>query len=89
MIAAIEAVKNGQGVSNAAKLHNVPRLTLQDRITGNVIHSRNPGPKPYLTSTEEGELSDFIVTTCNAGYGKTRAEVKMITEQACRSKEDE
>ena len=33
MIAAIEAVKNGQGVTAAAaKLHNVPKSTLNDRM---------------------------------------------------------
>ena len=27
---------------------NVPRMTLQDQITGNVEHGSKPGTKPYL-----------------------------------------
>lgn len=67
----------------------MPRSTLQDRITGHVIHGINPGPQPYLTTSEENELSEFLVTTCSADYGKNKAEVKMIAENACRSRKEE
>ena len=75
MIAAIEAVINGQGVTAAAKLHNVPKSTLHDRMYSGC--GTKPGPRPYLTTMEESELM-----TCNAGYGKTRGEVKMIVENS-------
>jgi len=56
---AIEAVKSGSTILRAATLHGVPRQTLQDRISGRVHHGINPGPKPYLSPTEEKDLAAF------------------------------
>ena len=89
MVAALQAVKDGQGVTAAAKLHGVPKSTLHDRATGNVTHGRKPGPAPYLTKAKETELSKFLVVTSKAGYGKTRAEVKSIAEKTIKVKETE
>jgi len=56
------AVKNGQmTVFHAANIYKVPKSTLHDRISGKVRHGDKPGPKPYLSSTEEKELADFLV----------------------------
>ena len=87
MVAALQAVKDGEGVTAAAKLHGVPKLTLYDRVTGSVAHGRKPGPAPYVTKAEETELSKFLVVTSKAGYGKTRAEVKSIAERTMKLKE--
>ena len=47
---------------------NVPRTTLQDRISGRVVHGVKPGPKPYLNKAEESELAEFLgVTSCVGG----------------------
>ena len=70
MNAAIAAVKNGGSVLRAAKEHGVPRQTLQDRISGRVVHGTKPGPKPYLTSVEEKELSDFLVDVSKRDMAK-------------------
>ena len=87
MTAALEAVKDGQGVTDAARSHGVPKSTLYDRVTGRVTHGTKPGPNPYLTKAEETELSKFLVVTSKAGYGKTRSEVKLIAERALKYKE--
>ena len=59
---AIAAVKNGQmKVIRAAKVYSVPQSTLHDLVSGKVKHGDKPGPKPYLSSTEEKELADFLV----------------------------
>ena len=87
MIAAIEAVKNDQGVTAAAKLHNVPKSTLHDRMYSR--RGTKPGSRPYLTAMEESKLTHFLVTTYNAGYGKAWAEVKMVAENTCQSREKE
>ena len=50
----------------------MPRQTLGDRVSGKVVHGTKPGPKPFLTSVEENELSNFLVDVAKAGYGKTR-----------------
>ena len=72
MVAAIIAARNGTAVLLAANEHGVPRNTLQDRILGKVVHGTNPGPRPYLEPIEENELSNFLVDTAKAGFGKPR-----------------
>jgi len=75
MILAIEAVKSGStSITRAAKLHGIPRQTLQDRISGRIQHSVRPGPKPYLLSTEENELAGFLVDTFKVGYDKSKGD---------------
>lgn len=59
MLGALDAVKNGTPVLYAAREHGVPRQTLNDRISGRVVHGTKPGPKPYLSQPEEKELSFF------------------------------
>lgn len=86
MLGALAAVKNGAPILRAAREHGVPRTSLQDRVLGKVVHGTKPGPKPYLTSSEESELSDFIVDVAKAGYGKTRRQIKAIVEGVARVK---
>jgi len=57
----------------AAKKHGVPPSTLKDGLTGRVV--LKPGPKPYLSATEEKELTSHLIDAADIGYGKTRAEV--------------
>jgi len=63
MCSAIEAVKGGMKVFTTAREYDVPRLALQDRISGKVVHGKNPGPQLNLNKTEENELSKFLVET--------------------------
>ncbi len=65
MLAALGAVKKGVPVRRV--VYGIPRTTLQDRHLGKVQHGTKPGPAPYLTNTEEAELSEFIG---QIGYGK-------------------
>ena len=83
---AIEAVKSGSTILRAATLHGVPRQTLQDRISGKVVHGINPGPKPYLSSVEEKELAGFLIDSAKVGYGKSRDQVKSIAACGARDK---
>ena len=78
MEAALDAVKNGESVLRAAREHGVPRQTLRDRVNGRVVHGTKPGPKPFLSNTEENELSNFLLDVARAGYGKSRKQVKKI-----------
>ena len=55
----------------AAREYDVPRTTLQDRITGKVGHGIKPGPKLYLNKAEESESAEFLEVTSSVGYGKT------------------
>ena len=67
-------------------LYGVPKSTLKDRLSGRVLHGRNPGPRPYLDSSEENELADFLVSSAECGYGKTRHEVMSIVERVAVDK---
>ena len=51
-----------------------------------MVHGRNPGPCPYLDPDEEKELADFLVSSAECGYGKTRREVLTIVEVALDKK---
>ncbi len=80
------AVKDGMGINRAALDHEVPRTTLQDRVSGRVIHGTNSGPKPYLMREEEEELVGFLLHCARQGYGKTRGEVFQIMSAAMKKK---
>ena len=72
MNSAIEAVNGGIKVFSAAHEYNVLRMTLQDQISGRVVHGRNPGPQPYLSRTEESsKLLKFLVETARVGHGRS------------------
>ena len=86
MTGAIEAVKGGMGVNRAAKEFGVPTTTLRDRLSGRVTHGTNSGPKPYLSSQEEGELTEYLTSTSKAGYGKTRGQVMKIVQHVAKEK---
>ena len=79
MSGAIEAVKKGSSVNKASITYGVPQQTLHDRISGRVKHGSNPGPRPYLSKTEEKDLADFLSETAKAGYGKSREQVFAIS----------
>ena len=86
MVKAIDAVRRGCTIKRAAVEHGIPRTTLQDRISGKVQHGIRPGPKPYLSEAEEGELVEFLEVVVEVGYRKTRKQVMNIAESTARDK---
>lgn len=86
MLAAMSAVKGGSHIKRAAEEHGVPVSTLRDRISGRVVHGTKPGPKPYLSTTEEAELSSFLKSCANMGYGRTRTDVMGIARSVAAEK---
>ena len=69
MVAAMNDVK--ETIYSAAKKHNVPRRTLDDRLKGRVSHGTNPGPKKVLTSEEEGALVAYLKHMASCGFPLT------------------
>ena len=51
------AIKGNILANKAAILHGVPRSTLKDRLSGRVAHGVKSGPRLYLSTEEEAELS--------------------------------
>ena len=86
MVAAMTAVKGGVHIKRAAEEHGVPASTLRDRISRRVVHGTKPGPNPYLSSTEESELSSFLQSCSNVGYGKTRTMVTYASLNATQGR---
>ena len=61
MLAATKAViEVGMSVRQAADLHQVPKGTLGDRVSGRVLLGARSGPRTYLSSEEEEELVIFL-----------------------------
>ena len=84
--AALEAVRKGSiSINKAAQLHGVPPSTLKDRSSGRVAHGAKPQPVKYLND-EERALSEHLIEAAQAGYEKTRKQVKMIVENVAREK---
>ena len=82
MVSAMKAVEDSSSIASAAKSHSVPRMTLQDRMMGKVVHSTKPGASPYLNTEEEKELVD----SASVAYGKNRAQIMSVAEKAARDK---
>jgi len=49
---------------------SVLHSTLKDKVSGQVVHGTKPGPKPYLTATEEKELAGLVIEAANTGYAR-------------------
>ena len=86
MDAAIESAKSGMAANRAAELDGVPKSTLKDRLSGQIMHGKNPGPRPYLDPSEEVELSKHLLMTSKIGLGKTRREAMAIVETVAKDK---
>ena len=64
----------------------IPRLTLKDRLSEEVVHGAMSGPTSYLSGVEEDELVKFLLTYTNIGIPKTRVKVVGIVRKAAIKK---
>ena len=46
----------------------------------------NPGPKPFLSPTEEKDLAGFLIDSAKVGYNKSRQQAKSIAACGIRDK---
>ena len=82
MLAATKAVfEGGMSVHQAAELHQVPKSTFGDRISGRVLPGARSGPCTYLTSEEAEELVTFLSCIAQIGHRHTHKEVIAIVER--------
>lgn len=76
---AYEAVFNdGLAVHRAAKLHHVPRKTLDDRVKGRIPLNAQHGGKTALTPTEELSLENYIKYMAERAFPLTVDQVKAM-----------
>ena len=84
---AMEAASSGNiSINKASELYGVPKTTLKDRLSRQVVHGTKPGPKPYLRPEEEKELVDRLTKLSDVGLPKTRREVMQIAENVDTAK---
>lgn len=69
------AVVNGKiSKKSAAKLFNIPRSTLQFRLSESYKKSR-PGPITILTKVEENQIVEWVVESCKRGFPKRKEDI--------------
>ena len=80
MVAVMKSVTDeNTPILQAARMHGISKSTLHDHISENVTHDDKPGPDQLLSPAEEEELSNFLIRIAQAGYRKTRKEIRNIT----------
>ena len=78
MAAALQDVKDGMSVREAAKLYNLPYETLRRRVIEKVDLECRPGPPTVLTDHEEAELASYCVKMADMGFGLSRSDVMIV-----------
>ena len=67
-------------------MYDIPKSTLNDRVSGHVEFGSRSGPARYLTDKEKQELVNFLYGCAKMGYAKTRKDVLAIVESIMASK---
>ena len=87
MAAAIRLVeKEGKSFRATAEMCRIPLATLHDHVTGKVDPFSKPGPKPYLSPSEEDELVAFLLKCARMGYPKSCKQVTAIVQSIVNSR---
>ena len=81
MVAAMEAVRNGDSVRKAAADWNVPKSTLGDRISGRTEHGALSGPERMLSAEDEKKLASYLIDVSKQGYGKSKEIILYMATQ--------
>ncbi|KAJ8333692.1 hypothetical protein SKAU_G00410110 [Synaphobranchus kaupii] len=81
MTAAMEDCERGMPVRKAARIHQVPRQTLQDRVSGRVVHGSHSGGPTMLSPEDENSLVQYCLYCAPRGFPLThRVLVAFATE---------
>ena len=71
----------GMSVSKAASAYGIPRSTLSDHCHGKVLPGVKSGRPTLLSSLEEQDLVQFLLSSARIGCARTRIEVISIVER--------
>jgi hypothetical protein len=69
---ALDCVVSGQSVKSAAKLHNIPRATLQEKVMGKSALKTRSGQKPLFSEAEERMIVEHAINRASMGIGFTK-----------------
>ena len=81
-------LRDGLSIRRAAEEFNVPRTTLEDRVSGKVQDGSRSGRARYLTDSEESELVKFLINCAKVGYPRKRTEVIAMVQQICDTRHE-
>lgn len=77
---AIQAVKNGMPQRTASKQYDVPRSTIQFRMS-NAFVKTTPGPPPVLGRTAEDDLVNWIIDCQRKGFPRRKINVQASVKE--------
>ena len=78
MAAALQDVKDGMNVQEAARLYNLPYETLRRQVVEKVELVCRSGPPTVLTKHEEAELASYCMKMADMGFGLSRSNVMIV-----------
>ncbi|XP_063215801.1 uncharacterized protein LOC134527237 [Bacillus rossius redtenbacheri] len=78
---ALQAVKDGMSIKQAAERHGVPRNTLSDKVKGKTPIGRKMGPESWLKKEEESMLVQWALSLCKAGFPITIDDLQNSVQQ--------
>lgn len=64
-------VAEWMSVRRAAAEHYVPKSSLGDCVSGHTLPGTKSGPPPYLNTSEEQKLVQFLTRSAATRYGKS------------------
>ena len=74
---AVTAVKSGaMSIRRASEIHQVPKSTIADRVSGSFGTGAKPGRKPILPKEVEDKIVDTVMLESKSGMGVSRKSVK-------------
>jgi hypothetical protein len=73
VLEAVRLVKEGMSVRNATAACNVPKSTIDDRVSGK--HGGLQGRPPVLTKEEEGLIIEMVDMMCDWGFPFTKTDL--------------
>lgn len=65
---ALKAIENGTSQRSASQIFNIPRATLQFRLSTKFRNKISHGPSPVLTQPEEQVLEEWIILSQRKGF---------------------
>ena len=76
---AVDAVKNGLSIRQAANRFQIPRSTLADRISGKVEANAKPGRRTTLPQHIEKAIAEQCIKAAESGFGLAPKQVRIRT----------
>lgn len=76
LTASLSAVQDGMSIREASRRYNVPRATIQDRISGRIkVGPRKMGPPTVLSTDEELKLANWLKELAKAGFPQKKTDL--------------